>query len=163
MNSSYLADLVIGLAVIAYLCARQLSWRPVDQARMWKLPLVLGVVGVVSLAQQHVTIRPIDLMILILSGTAALASGAATGRIARFRPSAADPGLMESRTGRLGVAVWFALIAIRVVLDVVGHRMGSDLAISTGSTLLVLAVNRAANALVLSARQPRPAFAVAGK
>ena len=163
MNSSYLTDLVLGLAVIAYLCTRQLSWRTVDPARIWKLPLVLGVAGVIMLARQHVTIHPIDLVILILSGVAALASGTAMGRIARFRPSAADPRLIESRTGWLGVAVWFALVLVRVVLDVVGHRMGSDLAISTGSILLVLAVNRAANALVLSARQPRGAYAVAGK
>jgi len=163
MNSSYLLDLVLGLAVIAYLCTRQLSWRPVDPARMWKLPLVLGVAGVFALAQQHVTIHPIDLVILIMSGVAALASGTVMGRIARFRPSAADPRLIESRTGWLGIAVWFALILVRVVLDVVGHRMGSGLAISTGSILLVLAINRAANALVLTARQPRGAYAVAGK
>jgi len=163
MNSSYLTDLVLGLAVIAYLCTRQLSWRTVDPARIWKLPLVLGVAGVIMLARQHVTIHPIDLVILILSGVAALASGTAMGRIARFRPSAADPRLIESRTGWLGIAVWFALVLVRVALDVIGHRMGSDLAISTGSILLVLAINRAANALVLSARQPRRAFAAAGK
>ena len=163
MNSSYLADLAIGLAVIAYLCTRQLSWRLVDPARMWKMPLVLGVVGVVMLAREHVTLRPIDLVILILSGTAAVASGTVMGRIARFRPSAADPRLIESRTGWLGIAIWFALVAVRVVLDVIGHRLGSDLAISTGSILLVLAINRAANALVLTARQPRAAFAAAGK
>ena len=163
MNTSYLADLAIGLAVIAYLCTRQLSWRPVDPARMWKMPLVLGAIGVVSLARQHVTIHPIDLVILIVSGVAALASGTAMGRIARFRPSAADPGLMESRTGWLGIAVWFALVLVRVVLDVVGHQLGSELAISTGSILLVLAINRAANALVLTARQPRGAYAFAGK
>jgi len=163
MNTSYLADLAIGLAVIAYLCTRQLSWRVVDPARMWKMPLVLGVAGVLSLARQHVTIRPIDLMILIVSGAAALASGTVMGRIAKFRPSAADPRLMESRTGWLGIAVWFALILVRVVLDVIGHQMGSELALSVGSILLVLAINRAANALVLTARQPRAAFAAAGK
>jgi len=163
MNTSYLADLAIGLAVIAYLCTRQLTWRPVDPARIWKMPLVLGVAGVIMLARQHVTIHPVDLMILILSGAAALISGTAMGRIARFRPSAADPRLIESRTGWLGVGVWFALVLARVVLDVIGHRMGSDLAISTGSILLVLAVNRAANALVLTARQPRGVFAAAGK
>jgi len=163
MNASYLFDLLIGLAVIAYLCTRQLSWRPVDPARMWKLPLVLGVAGVVSLARQQVTIHPIDLVILIVSGAAALISGTVMGRIARFRPSAADPRLIESRTGWLGVAVWVGLILVRVVLDVIGHRMGSEMAISTGGILVVLAINRAANALVLTARQPRRSYAVAGK
>jgi hypothetical protein len=163
MTTSTLIDLGIGLVLIAYICSKQLSWRPVDPARMWKMPLILGAAGVVSLAREHVTLHPIDMIILILSGTAALASGTVMGRIARFRPSAADPRLIESRTGWLGVAVWFALILLRVVLDVAGHRMGSDLAISTGSILLVLAINRAANALVLTARQPGRAFAAAGK
>ncbi|WP_030435839.1 hypothetical protein [Actinoplanes subtropicus] len=163
MNSSYLVDIAIGLAVIAYLCTRQLSWRPVDPARMWKMPLVLGIAGVIMLARQHVTIHPIDLVILILSGLAALASGTLMGRIARFRPSAADPRLMESRTGWAGIVIWFGLIAVRVALDAAGHQLGSDLAISTGSILLVLAINRAANAFVLSARQPRGAYAAAGK
>jgi len=163
MNTSYLFDLLIGLAVIAYLCTRQLSWRPVDPARIWKMPLVLGVAGVVLLARQQVTIRPVDLVILIVSGAAALVSGTVMGRIARLRPSAADPRLVESRTGWLGVAVWLGLVLLRVVLDVIGHRMGSDVAISTGSILLVLAINRAANALVLTARRPLRPYAMAGK
>jgi hypothetical protein len=41
--------------------------------------------------------------------------------------------------------------------------MGSELAVSTGSILLVLAVNRAANAAVVLARRPRRAFTMAGQ
>jgi hypothetical protein len=163
MNSSYLTDIVIGLAVIAYLCVRQLTWQPVDPARMWKPPIVLGVAGVFLLARQHVTIQPIGVVILILSGLAAAVSGTMMARIARFRPSAADPRLIESRTGWLGIVVWFALILVRVAFDVIGHRMGSDLAISTGSILLVVAINRAVNALVLTACQPRRSYAGAGR
>jgi len=163
MTTSTLINLVIGLGLIAYICSRQLSWRLVDPARMWKLPIVLGVVGAVSVAKQTTAIHPVDVVILGLSAVFALASGTIMGRIARFRPSPANPGMVESRTGWLGVAIWIGLIAVRVALDVAGHRMGSEVAVSTGTILLVLALNRAASALVVSARQPRRSVAMAGK
>jgi hypothetical protein len=163
MTSSTTFDLVLGLAVIVWICSRQLTWRPVDPARMWKLPLILGAAGVLTMARQNTTVHAVDVVILGLSAVVALASGAMMGRIARFRPSPADPRLIESRTGWLGVAIWFGLIAIRVALDVAGHRMGSDLAVSTGSILLVLALNRAASAMVVSARRPRRAYEMAGR
>jgi len=163
MTTSTLIDFGIGLVLIAYFCSKQLSWRPVDPARMWKLPLVLGVVGVVSVARQGTTIHPVDAVILGLSAAFALASGVVMGRIARFRSSPTRPGTTESRTGWLGIGIWAAFIVVRVALDVAGHRMGSDLAISTGTILLALALNRAASALVVTARQPRRQFAMAGK
>ncbi|GIF21738.1 hypothetical protein BJ973_004814 [Actinoplanes tereljensis] len=156
-------NLLLGLALVVYICSKQLTWRPVNPAQMFKLPLILGVIGVVSLSHQATTIHPIDAVILGLSAVMAVVSGALMGRITRFRPSPADPRLVESRTGGLGVAIWIGLIAVRVVLDVAGHRMGSDLAVSTGSILLVLAINRATSALVISARQPHAALAMAGK
>ncbi|GIM90996.1 hypothetical protein [Paractinoplanes toevensis] len=155
-------NLLLGLALIVYICSKQLTWRPVDPARMFKLPLILGVVGVVSLSKEAATIHPVDVVILGLSAVLAVISGALMGRIARFRRSPADPRVVETRTGALGIAIWIGLIAVRVVLDVAGHRMGSDLAVSTGSILLVLALNRATSALVVSARQPRRDFAMAG-
>jgi hypothetical protein len=163
MTTTTLINFGIGLVLIAYICSKQLSWRPVDPARMWKLPLILGVAGVVSIAQQTTTIHPVDAVILGLSAVFALVSGTLMGRIARFRPSPTRPGTTESRTGPLGVGIWLGLVAVRVALDFAGHRMGSDLAISTGSILLVLALNRTASALVVTARQPRRRFAMAGR
>ncbi|GAA0584479.1 hypothetical protein GCM10010172_81820 [Paractinoplanes ferrugineus] len=156
-------DLLIALAVVAYICAKQLTWRPADPGRMWRMPLILGAVGVVSLTGRHVPLRPVDVVVLGLSAVLALASGALMGRIARFRRSPVNPAVVETRTGGAGVAIWAGLIAIRVVIDVAGHRMGSDLAVSTGSILLVLALNRAAGALVVSARRPRGEYALAGR
>jgi hypothetical protein len=162
MTSSALTPL-IGLVLIVWICSRQLRWRPADPARMWKLPLVLGVLGVILLARQAGTIRLVDVVILVISGVLALISGSAMGRIARFRPVLADPRLVESRAGWLGVAIWAGLVAVRVALDVAGHRLGSDLALSTGSLLLMVALNRAASAAVVSARLPRAAAATAGR
>src|SRR5690349_8439782 len=99
MTTSTLFDLAIGLVLIAYICSRQLTWRPVDPARMWKLPLVLGVAGVISVAKQTTAVHPVDVVILGLSALFALASGTIMGRIARFRPSPVNPAMIESRTG----------------------------------------------------------------
>lgn len=164
MTSSTSIELLLGLAIIALISSRQLMWRPVDPARMWKLPLILGAAGVVSMARERTAVHPIDGVILGLSAVVALASGVVMGRITRFRPSPADPRVVESRTGWLGIGIWLGLVAVRVALDVAGHRMGSVLAVSAGTILLVLALNRAASALVVSARQPRGrSFAMAGK
>jgi hypothetical protein len=115
------------------------------------------------MAHQSTSIRVIDGVILGLSAVFALVSGALMGRLARFRPAPADPRRTESRTGWAGVGIWVVLVALRVGLDVAGHRMGSDVAVSTGSILLVLALNRVASALVVSARQRRPFAAAAGR
>jgi hypothetical protein len=163
MTSTAALNVLLGLAIVVYICSKQLTWRPVDPARMLKLPLILGAAGIISMASRHTAIHPIDVVILGLSAVFALASGTLMGRIARFRPSPADPRLTESRTGVLGIAIWLGLVAVRVTLDVAGHQLGSDIAISTGSILLVLALNRFASALVVSARRPRRSLAMAGK
>jgi hypothetical protein len=129
MTSSTLTDLVLGLALIVYISSRLLRWRPIDPARMLKLPLLLSAAGVVLMARQTTTVKPVDIVIL----------------------------------GWLGVAIWFGLVVIRVGLDVAGHRMGSDLGVSTGVILLVLGVNRLTAALVISARHHRHPLAMAGK
>ncbi|AGL18738.1 hypothetical protein [Actinoplanes sp. N902-109] len=91
-----------------------------------------------------------------VSAVAALISGTVMGRIARFRPSPADPRRVETRTGWAGAGVLAGLIAVRIVVDVVGARMGSTMAVATGAVLLMLALNRLAGALVISARPARP-------
>jgi hypothetical protein len=163
MTSSTLTDILIGLLVIVYFSSRQLRWRPVDLGRMLKLPLVLGIVGAVSLFHRTTTVKPVDVAILGLSALLAVVSGTMMGRIATFRQSPADPRVLETRTGWAGVAIWLGLVVFRVGLDVAGHQLGSDLAVSTGTILLILAVNRVTSALVLSARQNRGRPVMAGK
>jgi len=163
MTTSALTDLLLGLVLIAYISSRQLRWRPVDPARIFKLPLILSVVGVVLMAKQATTIHTADIVILGVSAALAATSGLLMGGITRFRPSPTVPGAVESRSGWLGVAIWFGLIAVRIGLDVAGHRMGSTLATSTGTILVIVGLNRLISALVVSARQPRRSFAMAGR
>jgi hypothetical protein len=156
MTASSLADVLIGLAIVVYLCSRQLTWRPVDTSRMWRTPLILGVIGVVSISQGgDAKFAAIDVVILAVSAVLSIASGLAMGRIAQFRPGVGGNHATESRTGWVGVALWIGLIAIRVLLDVGGHSLGAQVATSSGMIFLMIALNRAARTLVFAARLDR--------
>ena len=148
MTTSTLLDVVLGLAIIGYLGSRQLRWRPLEPARMWRLPLVLGVAGVLTLGR-HPALTPVDVVILAGSAVAAVGCGLAMGRVTRVRPAAS--GGLESRAGWAGVGAWVLLIALRVLLGV------------AGVILLTVALSLAATTVVVSARLPRRAAPVAGR
>ncbi|MFI5956004.1 hypothetical protein [Cryptosporangium sp. NPDC051539] len=161
MTFTTLTDIVLGLAFLAYIVSRQLRWIPVDTASMWRMPMILGAVGLLSLAGHTATITTVDVAILVLSAILAVGSGLAMGRLATFRPIAAPApkplrnGTLpttESRVGWVGAGLWIGLIAARIGLDVAGAEMGAGTATSAGVILLVVAINRAARALVFSAR-----------
>jgi hypothetical protein len=161
MTLTTIADLILGLAVIVLLCVRQLTWSALRPTRMWRLPLVLGAVGVLSLLRSDG--RPLtgdDVALLLVEATVALATGALMGRITTFRPISATAPVrpaepaptLECRTGWVGVALWAVLIAVRIGIAVLGHRLGAVAVESTGIVLLVIALNRVARTAVVLAR-----------
>jgi hypothetical protein len=130
---------------------------------MWRMPLVLGVVGAVMIVQTNAILSGVDLAFLILELVVSLGVGAWMGAIAHFRPlpeprPVGTKGAMavyESRTGWLGLVLWLLVIAVRVGLDVLAVRMGAHAATTTGVILLMLAANRAARVAVFSTRLNR--------
>jgi len=103
-----LANVVIGLALVAWMLYRQFTWRIVSISRMWRMPMIMGIVGVVMLAQtkdMH-TVSALDITVLIVELVISLAIGAVMGRIAVFRPRNIRPGEpgdpLASRRGRYG-------------------------------------------------------------
>ncbi|GIT79856.1 hypothetical protein LLS1_15250 [Leifsonia sp. LS1] len=166
MSVQMLGNAVLIVLLIGWVGYKQLVWRPVVVARMWRGPAIFAVVGAVMLVQQ---VRPselsaLDLAIVVGELLLSLAAGAWMGAIARFRPLARpmatgkdgrDTAEYESRTGVLGLILWVAVIAVRVGVDVVATQAGSHLAASTGIILLVFAANRAARTAVFAARLDR--------
>lgn len=51
MTIQTLANILIGVALVGWIVYRQLTWRIVYISRMWRLPLIMGGVGIVMLAQ----------------------------------------------------------------------------------------------------------------
>ena len=170
-----IAEAILGVLLVVYVIWRQMNWTAVDIARMWRMPLLFGLIGLVTLVStgSQLTVTAVDLGLLAIEGAVAIVTGALMGFIAVFRPigekslvawraraarrgrDAGPEPEVESRTGWVGVVLWVVLIAVRVGLGFWGHSMGSAIAESSGVILLVLAVNRIARTFVFSMRHDR--------
>jgi hypothetical protein len=146
---------LIGLAVIAivgYVIGRQLAGEALRGKRLIVLPVVLTVIGVVDLHGKGQLVRPIDLFCIAVSGLIVAAIGAAQGGSMR----------LESRDGTLwgqlpakGLWLWLALIGSRLAMTAVAYGLHAHVAASTEPMLLLLGVNRLAQAGVVAARAVR--------
>ena len=146
---------LIALLVIGVLAARQLRWRDFDPARVLRLPIVLGGIGLITLADQHgATVTSIDAVLLAVELLLSIGIGAAMGRLTTFRAAPDGSGAIQSRTGWAGASLWAVLIAVRVGFDVLGSALGAHLLTQTGVILVLLAASRATAALVIRAREP---------
>ncbi|WP_416393932.1 MULTISPECIES: hypothetical protein [unclassified Curtobacterium] len=158
MSVQLLANILIGIALVAFLGYRQATWQYLDPTRIWRTPLVMAIVGVVVLTQTRSTITTTDVVFLAIEALVTIGVGLTMGSITRFRTVGTPDRkgrTIQSRTGALGAALWIVLIAVRIGLDVLGAHLGAHLLTSTGTILLVLALNRAARALVIDGRIPR--------
>jgi hypothetical protein len=158
MSVQLVANILIGVALVVFLGYRQATWQYLDPTRIWRTPLVMAIVGVVVLAQTKATVTTTDVVFLGIEALITVGVGLTMGRITRFRTVATPDSkgrTIQSRTGWLGAALWIVLLLVRVGLDVLGGHLGAHLLTSTGTILLVLALNRAARALVIDQRIPR--------
>jgi hypothetical protein len=179
MTVSNITDILIAIAVLGWVIYRQLTWQVVRLSRLWRMPVILGIAGVVMLAQTKslTAIQPLDLVILGGELAISLVLGAAMGRMAAFRTRAQQPAdvdrrsgeihdptrtVIESRTGGWGAALWIVLIVVRVGIElIVNHYYKSALLESTGTILLVIAANRVARAFVVANRMERKGLVAA--
>lgn len=172
MTVQTLGNALLILLLIGWVGFRQLTWRPVVIAKMWRMPAIFAVVGVVTLVQQvkPASITPLDLAIVAGEVVLSLGIGAWIGGIAHFRrlpqpvpgKNPSEVAVYESRTGVLGLVLWVAVIAVRVGVDIVAAQAGSHLAAATGIILLVFAANRLARTAVFAARLDRHAALAEG-
>jgi hypothetical protein len=179
MSIVNIAEAVLGVALLVWILYRQMTWTAVDVGRMWRMPAILGLVGVITLVTtgSKAALTGVDLGLLAIELAVAVVTGALMGLVATFRPIT-EQGLArwrdrrrsdgpepttESRTGWIGLALWIVMIAVRVALGFWGHSLGSALAESSGVILLVVAVNRAIRTLVFSMRHDRHLSSVSAR
>jgi hypothetical protein len=117
--------------------------------RAMVLPAVLTVIGVVDLAGNKSHPGALDLALIALSAAIAIAIGLGLGFLTR----------MERRDGHLwvqlpmrGLWLWAALFASRLLVTLLAHVSGAHVAAGTSAILLVLGLNRVAQALVVVPR-----------
>lgn len=171
------ADILLVLALVVWVGYRQTTWTAVDPTKMWKMPLILAGVGVLTLAQAGdqgiLHVSGLDASLLVVELIVSVGIGALMGLLSDFRPmpeanrkkreqrasgkgrTAVGSIRLETRTGWVGILLWVALIAVRVGLGVVAARSGAELTSSAGVIMLVIAANRAARIGVILARSGR--------
>ncbi|MFI6042126.1 hypothetical protein ACIA8C_10860 [Nocardia sp. NPDC051321] len=154
MTSNNLLTAVLVIAILGWIIYRQNQWRPFDPARMWRGPLVLGIVGVVMLASADnaPAIHTVDIALLVFEAVLGLAVGALMGALSKF---VRQDGQLMVRTGAFASALWVVLIAARIGVDVIAVDIGAKAAVSAGAIIVLLAVNRLGRVLVISARAER--------
>lgn len=160
MSAQLLVNVVIGIALVGYIASRQLRWTRIDRRGVWRLPLILAVIGLISLSSEAkgLTVGPVDIVLIGVELAVAVTVGLLMGRATAYRiaPTADSKGRrIEARSGVAGAALWVVLIVIRIGLDVVGGLTGAHLLTATGVILLTVAASRAAAALLVDARMPR--------
>ncbi|MFI6171046.1 hypothetical protein ACIBCN_30005 [Nocardia sp. NPDC051052] len=154
MTSNNLLTAVLMIAILGWIIYRQNQWRPFDPARMWRGPLVLGIVGVVVLASADnaPAVHTVDIVVLVFEAVLGLAVGALMGVLSKF---VRQDGQLLVRTGAFASALWVALIAVRIGIDVVAVDIGAKAVLSVGAIIVLLAVSRLGRMLVISARAER--------
>ncbi|GAA4358979.1 hypothetical protein [Microbacterium rhizosphaerae] len=158
MDIQIIGNVLLALVILAVVAYRQTTWRPAIPGALMRAPLIMGVVGVFMLVQQHAVLTGLDAAVLVVELVVSLGVGAWMGAIAHFRrvPAAATaPAQFETRTGWWGLALWLVVIAVRIGIDVLASGLGAHAATTTGVILLLLAANRAARAGMIGLRLDR--------
>jgi hypothetical protein len=173
---------VLALAILAWVIYRQMTWQLVSPSRLYRMPIIFGLIGVVELTQVHgvTTVSATDFLILGGELVLSLGVGAAMGSMARFRSRPqresdvanrrsggtgswdASVTVIESRTGAWGAALWVLIIAVRVGVEFAATGIDHSALISaTGVILILLAANRLARGFVLLRRMESKALVAA--
>jgi hypothetical protein len=137
------------LAIVAYVIGRQLLGEPLRGKRVVLLPAVLAVIGIADLHGSRLPLKADDVACLVIGGILAAGIGIGQGWLLR----------LESRNGALwgqmparGLWLWLLLVVTRGAVTVVAHGLDARLAASSATILLMLGINRMAQAAVVLPR-----------
>jgi hypothetical protein len=156
MTPQLLINIAVAAVLILWIGSRQLTWRPLDAARLWTIPVVLTLGGLVVMANQAEpgAFTPLALGIVAAELVVSVVIGVIMGRLAHFRRGA--DGRRETRTGWIGMALWIVLIGARIGADIwAAGTDGAALAASTGAILFVIGLNRVSRSATLAYRASR--------
>jgi hypothetical protein len=153
VNASDVVNLLIGLAVLAFILVRQMQVRPVRAN--FRLPLILAIIGVIELTQflQHNQHHNTGVVFAALAGSLALA--AITGAIRAMTVRVWINGGQALRQGTwLTAVLWIVSLGLHLGYDyLVDGKSLSGL--GTASLTLYFAVTYTLQRLILQAKADR--------
>lgn len=140
---------LVAIAAIAFIVSQQLIGGALKGKRLVLLPAVLTVIGIVELVGSKSRPDAIDVLLLIVSAVIAIAIGLGLGAITRLERR---DGYLWAQLPKQGLWLWGGLIASRVVVSGIAGVSGAHVAAGSSAILLMLGLNRAAQALVVGSR-----------
>ncbi|MBU3063352.1 hypothetical protein KO481_17685 [Nocardia sp. NEAU-G5] len=157
MTSQNVLEIGLAVLVLGWIVYRQTRWQTLERARIWRGPIILAVIGVVSMRTglAGAALGTTAVALLVLEAVLSLSVGVGMGMLSQIRNVDGSPA---ARTGLIGSLLWFVMLAVRVGVDVWATADGAKIVASTGVILLMLALNRAGRTAVLMRRadQLRP-------
>jgi hypothetical protein len=156
MTSSNIVDILVGVAVLVFILARQLQVRPIRDTN--RLPLLLAVIGVIEIAQfldhgHHGTGT-----VVALAGSLVIA--AVFGAIRAATTHVWVDGSQALRQGNwLTAVLWILSLGAHLGYDYLIDGKGPNAGLGSASLLLYLAVTFTIQRLILQARAQRIASA----
>ena len=159
MTIQSLLTIAIPLVLVVVIGVRQVRWSALDESRIWRFPIIFGILGVVSLYQSGsvTSVSSMDVALLAVEVVISIAFGCVMGLFTRIRPLAivTEKVRFESSAGWLGLVLWVVFIGIRVGFGFWAAHSGSALGASTGVILIMVAINRASRGAVMATRLAR--------
>lgn len=137
------------IGIIVYVIGQQLVGSALSGKRVVVLPAVLTVIGIVEISGHKSHPGATDIVLLVVSAAIAIATGAGLGAMTRLQRR---DGYLWAQLPKQGLWLWGGLIISRLAITGIGHAAGAHVAAGTAAILLVLGLNRAAQALVIVPR-----------
>jgi hypothetical protein len=144
-----LLTVLVAIGIVVYLIGQQLAGSPLQGKRVVVLPAVLTAIGIVNISGQKSHLSATDIVLLVVSAAIAIAIGAGLGAMTRLQRR---DGYLWAQLPKRGLWLWGGLIVSRLVVTGVAHAAGAHVAAGTTAILLMLGLNRAAQALVVVPR-----------
>ena len=137
------ANLLIYLALIAYLLVRKVRGQPIETPKkLFALPVIVTVIGYGDLT--HAVRTPLDITLTVIGAALSLGLGLLRGRTDKLSARDGSPFV---QWGAASLILFVANVAAKLVLDLVGiaaggtaSAAGSSLVFTFGLTLLGEAV-----------------------
>jgi hypothetical protein len=144
-----LLTVLAAIGILVFVIGQQVVGSALRGKRLILLPVVLTVIGIVDLTGHGSHPGVTDVVLLTAGAAIAIALGVGLGLMTR----------LERRDGHLwaqlpvrGLWLWAGLIVSRLLVTGVGHAAGAHVAAGSAAILLMLGLNRAAQALVVVSR-----------
>lgn len=140
-------EILLAIVVVVAVIASQLRGEALTGRRLMVLPVVLVVIGLGMLRDEHP--NSTDVACLVIGGLVAAGIGAAQGAMTRLERRT---GVLWARVPASGLWLWALLVVSRLGMTVVAHTLDAKVAASSATIFLTLGVNRLGQAAVLIPR-----------